>query len=59
MPIETTPWNIDDQLDSEEMIAAYLEALAEETDPAVRAVGLADVERARARLGQLKSGASN
>jgi probable addiction module antidote protein len=45
--IETQPWDAADHLDSEEAIAAYLEAAFEEGDPALIAAALGDVARAR------------
>lgn len=44
-------FDVADHLDSEEMIAAYLAELADENDPALLAEAVADVARARARLG--------
>ena len=47
MPLETSPWDAADYLDSEEMILAYLEVVLEEGDPALIAAALDNVARAR------------
>ena len=47
MALETTPWDVVDHLDSEEMILAYLEAAFEDGHPALIAAALNDVARAR------------
>lgn len=44
-------WDAVDYLESEDAIAAFLEAAFEDSDPRVIAACLADVARARARLG--------
>jgi probable addiction module antidote protein len=45
--IETRPWDITRYLDSDEAIAAYIEAALEEDDPALLAAALGDVARAK------------
>lgn len=52
--IETTKWDVVDHLKSEEDIAAYLEAAAEENDEALTALALKNVARARAKLAHEK-----
>jgi probable addiction module antidote protein len=47
MTIETTIWDPAERLTSPEAIAAYLEAVFEEGDPALIAAALGDVARAR------------
>jgi probable addiction module antidote protein len=47
MTIETTAWDPAERLTSKEAIAAYLEAVFEEGDPALIAAALGDVARAR------------
>ncbi len=47
MPIETKPYDTAAYLDSEEQIAAYLEAVFEDGDPAEIAMALGTVARAR------------
>jgi len=47
MALETTPWDAADFLDSDETIAAYLEAAFEDGDPALIAAAIGDVARAR------------
>ena len=44
---KTHPWDITRYLDSDEAIAAYLEAALEEEDPALLAAALGDVARAK------------
>jgi len=44
---KTRPWDIVDSLDSDERVAAYLEAALEEGDPALVAAALGDIARAR------------
>lgn len=44
---ETHPWDITRYLDSDEAIAAYLDAVLEEDDPALLAAALGDVARAK------------
>jgi probable addiction module antidote protein len=44
---ETHPWDITRYLDSDEAIAAYLDAVLEENDPALLAAALGDVARAK------------
>ena len=43
----TNPWDITRYLESDEDIAAYLDAALEEDDPALRAAALGDVVRAK------------
>ena len=45
--IKTTPFDISDHLDSEEMIAEYLSAILEEDDPDLFIKVLGDVAKAR------------
>ncbi len=47
MPLETTRWDVADHLDSDEAVAAYLEAAFAEADPSLIAAALGDVARAR------------
>ena len=47
MPIETRLWDASEHLDSDEAIAAYLEAVFEDGDPALIAAALGDVAKAR------------
>lgn len=47
MAVETAPWNVADNLDSAEHIAAYLEAAFEDGDPELIALALASVAEAR------------
>lgn len=47
MVIETTKWDAADYLDSPEMIAAYVEAVVEDGDPALVAAALGDIARAK------------
>lgn len=44
---ETRPWDIVDSLDSDDRIAAYLEAALEENDSALIAAALGDIARAK------------
>ncbi|MDR0522225.1 MAG: hypothetical protein LBH00_10285 [Planctomycetaceae bacterium] len=50
MTLQTTPWNIQDYLISEERIAGFLDAVFEEGDPATIARALDDAVRARKRI---------
>lgn len=43
----TTPWDPADHLETEEDMAAYLEAALEESDPALIAAALGDIARAK------------
>ena len=52
MTIETLPWDITDHLDSEDAIAAYLEAAFEDGDPLLIRTAIKDVARARG-IGQI------
>ena len=45
--IKTTPYDVADYLDSEEMIAEYLSAILEEDDPDLFIKALGDVAKAR------------
>ena len=45
--LETTKWDTADILDSPEMIAAYIDAALEDGDPALIAVALGNVARAK------------
>jgi len=47
MTIETTPWDPTEFLDSDEAIAAYLEAAFEEGDPKFIAIALGNIARAK------------
>lgn len=44
---ETHPWDVTRYLDSEEAMAAYLDAALEEDDPALLAAALGDIARAK------------
>ncbi len=44
---KTHPWDVTRYLDSDEAIAAYLDAALEEDDPALLAAALGDVARAK------------
>lgn len=44
---ETHPWDVTRYLDSDEAVAAYLDAALEEDDPALLAAALGDVARAK------------
>jgi len=43
----TRPWDVAEHLKTEEDMAAYLEAVLEEGDPALVAAALADIARAK------------
>lgn len=43
----TLPWDVAEHLDTEEDMAAYLEAVLEENDPALVTVALTDIARAK------------
>ncbi|MBK9163463.1 MAG: putative addiction module antidote protein [Acidobacteria bacterium] len=45
--IKTTPWDPAEHLNSEEEMAAYLEAALEEGEPSLVAAALGDIARAR------------
>ena len=47
MTLETRPWDASEHLDSDETIAAYLEAVFEDGDPALITAALGDVAKAR------------
>lgn len=47
MPLETTKWDAAEYLDSEEAIAAYIEAAFEDGDPALIKRALGDIARSR------------
>ncbi len=44
---QTTPWDVVEHLETEEDMAAYLEAALEEGDPALVAAALGDIARAK------------
>jgi probable addiction module antidote protein len=44
---KTHPWDVTRYLDSDEAIAAYLDAVLQENDPALLAAALGDVSRAK------------
>ncbi|MGA1855476.1 addiction module antidote protein [Azospirillum sp. 11R-A] len=44
---ETRPWDIVDSLDSDERIAAYLDAVLEDGDPQLIVAALGDIARAK------------
>ncbi len=44
---QTHPWDVTRYLDSDEAMAAYLDAALQENDPALLAAALGDVARAR------------
>jgi probable addiction module antidote protein len=44
---QTHPWDVTRYLDSHEAIAAYLDAVLQENDPALLAAALGDVSRAK------------
>jgi probable addiction module antidote protein len=44
---QTRPWDVAEHLETEEEMAAYLEAAFEEGDPALIAAALGDIARAR------------
>ena len=47
MALQTFPWDVTEHLDSEEAIAAYLDAVFEDGDPKLIAAAIGDVARAR------------
>jgi probable addiction module antidote protein len=47
MALELKRWDIQDSLNSEEAIEAYLEAIFEDGDPKLIAAGLGDIAKAR------------
>jgi probable addiction module antidote protein len=47
LPTKTRPWDIVESLDTDERIAAYLEAVLEEDDPALITAALGDIARAK------------
>lgn len=47
MALEIIPWDAADGLDTPERIAAYLEAIFEDGDPALIAAGLGDIARSK------------
>lgn len=47
MALETIPWDAADGLDTPESIAAYLEAIFEDGDPALITAGLGDIARSK------------
>ena len=47
MTVATTAWDVTEHLDSEAAIAAYLDAVFEDGDPALIKAAIGDVARAR------------
>jgi probable addiction module antidote protein len=47
MSLATRPWDVTEHLDSEEAIAAYLDAVFEDGDSALMKAAIGDVARAR------------
>jgi probable addiction module antidote protein len=47
MTLSTTPWDVTEFLESDEKIAAYLDAVFEDGDPVLMKAAIADVARAR------------
>ena len=47
MKTKTKPWDVTEHLETEEDMAAYLEAALEEGDPALVAAALGDIARAK------------
>ena len=47
MTLKTTKWDVQDYLKTEEQIAAYLDAVVEENDPALLTKALMDAAKAR------------
>lgn len=47
MSVEMSRWDVSDYLDTEEAIAAYLNAVVEEDDPALLQAALGDIAKAR------------
>ena len=47
MPIKTTRWDASEQLDSDEMIRAFIDAALEDGDPALVTAAIGDVARAK------------
>lgn len=47
MGLEVCKWDVDDYLNSEEAMAAYLNAVVEEDDPTLLQAALGDIARAR------------
>jgi probable addiction module antidote protein len=47
MAVQTRRWDITEHLDSDEAIAAYIDAVLEEGDPALITAALGDIARAR------------
>lgn len=47
MALKTTKWDVSANLDSEDKIAHYLDAVFEDGDPALIAAAIGDVARAR------------
>ena len=45
--VKTTPWDIGEHLKSEEDMANYLEAVLEDSDPALISAALGDIARAK------------
>lgn len=47
MTLDTRPWDVAEHLSDEEAIAAYIEAVIEDGDPALVAAAIGDIARAR------------
>lgn len=47
MPLDTKPWDVAEHLPDEAAIAAYIEAVIEDGDPALLAAAIGDIARAR------------
>lgn len=47
MALDTTKWDVQDHLNTPEDVAAYLEAIFEDGDPALIAAGLGDIARSK------------
>ncbi|ACB83045.1 MULTISPECIES: addiction module antidote protein [Methylorubrum] len=47
MALETKPWDVAEHLQDEEAMAAYIEAVLEDGDPALVAAAIGDIARAR------------
>jgi probable addiction module antidote protein len=56
MPLETAKWDTTKYLKSEEDIAAYLEAVFEDGDPALVAHALGEIARAEGTIHVSKAG---
>lgn len=47
MALETKPWDVAEHLQDEEAMAAYIEVVLEDGDPALVAAAIGDIARAR------------